>query len=117
MTICARHLAISLALGAATAAAQESASPRARDLGIPFEFGIPGRFDDPRFFAALEQVVAAADAAGKATGILLRDAKAVARHLELGFRFIGVGSDGAFVTDGSRAALAASRAALAAARG
>ena len=45
MTICARHLAISLALGAATAAAQESASPRARDLGIPFEFGTPGRFD------------------------------------------------------------------------
>jgi len=45
VTICARHLAISLALGAATAAAQESASPRARDLGIPFEFGTPGRFD------------------------------------------------------------------------
>ncbi|PYQ09496.1 MAG: aminopeptidase [Acidobacteria bacterium] len=43
--MCARHLAISLALGAATAAAQESASPRARDLGIPFEFGTPGRFD------------------------------------------------------------------------
>ena len=41
----ARRLAVSLALTAATAAAQEPASPRARDLGIPFEFGTPGRFD------------------------------------------------------------------------
>ncbi len=41
----ARHLGISLALAAATAAAQEPSSPRARDLGIPFDFGTPGRFD------------------------------------------------------------------------
>jgi hypothetical protein len=40
-----RRLAAALALAAATAAAQESASSRARDLGIPFEFGTPGRFD------------------------------------------------------------------------
>jgi D-aminopeptidase len=37
-----RRLAACLALAAATAAAQEPA-PRARDLGIPFEFGSPGR--------------------------------------------------------------------------
>jgi len=41
----ARRLAVSFALAAATAAAQEPASPRARDLGIPFEFGTPGRLD------------------------------------------------------------------------
>jgi D-aminopeptidase len=41
----ARRLAVSFALAAATAAAQEPASARARDLGIPFEFGTPGRLD------------------------------------------------------------------------
>jgi L-aminopeptidase/D-esterase-like protein len=41
----ARRLAVSFALTAATALAQEPAPPRARDLGIPFEFGTPGRFD------------------------------------------------------------------------
>ena len=34
----------------------------------------PGSFDDPGYLAALERVVAAAEAAGKAAGILLRDA-------------------------------------------
>ena len=38
-------LAAALALVAATAAAQEPAAPRARDLGIPFAFGTPGRYD------------------------------------------------------------------------
>ena len=52
----------------------------------------------------------AAEAAGKAAGILLRDASALPRHRELGFRFIGLGSDGAFITDGARAVLAAARA-------
>src|SRR5437867_862632 len=45
VTMRPRHVAVSLALAAATAAAQEPAAPRARDLGIPFEFGTPGRFD------------------------------------------------------------------------
>ena len=48
---------------------------------------------------------AAADGAGKTAGILLRDASTVARHRDLGFRFIGLGSDGAFVADGARAVL------------
>jgi 2,4-dihydroxyhept-2-ene-1,7-dioic acid aldolase len=72
--------------------------------------GIPGRFDDARYLLALERVAAAAEGAGKATGILLRDASALPRHLELGFRFIGLGSDGAFIADGARAALAHARA-------
>ena len=33
------------------------------------------------------------------------DAAAVSRHRELGFRFIGLGSDGAFISDGARAVL------------
>jgi 4-hydroxy-2-oxoheptanedioate aldolase len=77
---------------------------------LTHSMGIPGRFDDPRYLAALEHVVAAAEGAGKATGILLRDATVLPRHLELGFRFIGLGSDGAFIADGARAALALTRA-------
>ena len=48
-----------------------------------------------------------AEAAGKVAGILLRDASSLARHRDLGFRFIGLGSDGAFISDGARAVLAA----------
>ena len=63
----------------------------------------------PATSAALERVVAAAEAAGKAAGILLRDAAALARHRDLGFRFIGLGSDSAFIADGARAVLREAR--------
>ena len=71
---------------------------------------IPGRFDDPAFDDALRAVVAAADGAGKVAGILLRSPDDVARHLDMGFRFIGIGSDLHFVRNGARAALAGLRA-------
>jgi 2-keto-3-deoxy-L-rhamnonate aldolase RhmA len=77
---------------------------------LSHSLGIPGRFDDPGYLAALERVVTAAEAGGVAAGILLRDAAALPRHLDLGFRFIGIGSDGAFIADGARAVLAAVRA-------
>ncbi len=72
--------------------------------------GVPGRFDDPDYLDALEPRRAAAEAAGQGAGILLRDASSLPRHRELGFRFIGLGSDGAFIADGARAVLAATRA-------
>ena len=77
---------------------------------LSHSMGIPGQFDDPSFLAALRTVVAATEASGKTAGILLRDAAALPAHRELGFRFIGLGSDGAFVTDGARAVLAGARA-------
>jgi 2-keto-3-deoxy-L-rhamnonate aldolase RhmA len=76
---------------------------------LSHSLGVPGKFDDPSYLTALEQVVAAADAEGKASGILLRNAAALGRHLDLGFRFVGIGSDGAFIADGARAALRAAR--------
>jgi 4-hydroxy-2-oxoheptanedioate aldolase len=76
---------------------------------LSHSMGIPGQFDDPRFRAALERVVAAADGAGKAAGILLYNMAVLHRHLDLGFRFIGLGSDGSFVADGARAVLASAR--------
>jgi 4-hydroxy-2-oxoheptanedioate aldolase len=69
--------------------------------------GVPGRFDDPTYLAALDTVVAACRAHGKAPGILLYDAAALTPHLERGFRFIGLGTDGGFVMGGARAMLAA----------
>jgi 2-dehydro-3-deoxyglucarate aldolase/4-hydroxy-2-oxoheptanedioate aldolase len=74
--------------------------------------GIPGRFDEPAFVAALDAVVAACRTHGKAAGILLRDASGVAAAHAQGFGFIGVGSDAAFVVAGATAQLAGARAAL-----
>ncbi len=79
---------------------------------LSHSLGIPGSFDEPAFVAALDAVVAACRAHGKSAGILLRDASGVAAARAQGFTFIGVGSDGAFVTNGARRALAEARAAL-----
>ena len=69
--------------------------------------GIPGRFDDATYLDALRTVVAACDRHGKAAGILIYDAAALPAHLDLGFRFIGLGSEGSFVSGGARTMLAA----------
>ena len=79
---------------------------------LSHSLGIPGRFEDPVFVAALDAVVAACRAHGKSAGILLRDASGVTAARAQGFTFIGVGSDAAFVTNGARQALAEAKAAL-----
>ena len=68
--------------------------------------GIPGRLDEPVFREALETVVRGCRAAGKAPGYLLRRAADAPRLLELGYTFLGIGSDMGFVTDAARAAVA-----------
>jgi 2-keto-3-deoxy-L-rhamnonate aldolase RhmA len=78
---------------------------------LSHNLGIPGRFDDPTYLDALDRVVRACRANGKAAGILIYDAAALPRHVELGFTFIGLGSQGSFVSAGATAMLkAASRA-------
>jgi len=74
---------------------------------LSHSLGVPGRFDDPVYLAALDTVLAACARHGKSPGILLYDTAVVARHVELGFRFIGLGSDGSFVASGVRAMLTA----------
>jgi len=69
--------------------------------------GVPGQFDDERYVASLRTVVAAATRHGRAAGILLYDPADLPSHLELGFRFIGLGSEGSFVSAGARSTLAA----------
>jgi 4-hydroxy-2-oxoheptanedioate aldolase len=71
--------------------------------------GVPGNFADATYLAALHTVVDACAAHGKAAGILVYDVAVVPRHLELGFRFVGIGSEGSFVADGASRALAAAR--------
>lgn len=55
---------------------------------------------------AVDVVLAAARASGKAAGILLRTRADLDGALEQGFRFVGVGSDSLFLAEGARAAAA-----------
>jgi 2-keto-3-deoxy-L-rhamnonate aldolase RhmA len=79
---------------------------------LSHSMGIPGQFDDPRFVAALDRVIAACHTHGKSAGILLRDAAAVPAALAEGFRFLGVGSDSGILIAGIHDAAAEARAAL-----
>jgi 4-hydroxy-2-oxoheptanedioate aldolase len=74
---------------------------------LSHSLGVPGQFSDPTYLAALDTVVTACVRHGKSPGILLYDPAVIARHVELGFRFIGLGSDGSFVASGVKAMLAA----------
>lgn len=74
---------------------------------LSHNLGVPGRFDDATYLAALRAVLDACASHGKAAGILIYDAAMLDQHLELGFRFIGLGSEGSFVSAGARAMLAA----------
>jgi 2-dehydro-3-deoxyglucarate aldolase/4-hydroxy-2-oxoheptanedioate aldolase len=76
---------------------------------LSHSLGVPGRFDDATYLAALQTVLDACAAHGKAAGILVYDLAVVPRHLELGFRFVGIGGDGALLGAGARAAFAAVR--------
>jgi 2-dehydro-3-deoxyglucarate aldolase/4-hydroxy-2-oxoheptanedioate aldolase len=76
---------------------------------LTHSLGVPGRFDDATYLAALRTVVEACAAHGKAAGILVYDLGVVPGLLELGYRFVGIGADGALVASGARAALAAVR--------
>jgi 2-dehydro-3-deoxyglucarate aldolase/4-hydroxy-2-oxoheptanedioate aldolase len=77
---------------------------------LSHSLGIPGKFEDQIYRAALKSVADACAAHGKAAGILVYDTAVVPDLLELGFRFVGISADGALVANGARAALAAVRA-------
>jgi 4-hydroxy-2-oxoheptanedioate aldolase len=76
---------------------------------LSHSLGVPGQFDHPTYLAALDAVVGACRRHGKAAGILLYDRSAFKPHLDRGFRFLGVGSEGSFIAEGARAALASAR--------
>ena len=76
---------------------------------LSHSLGIPGQFQHPEYLGALDRVVAACRAHGKAAGILVYDTAVVPRHLELGFTFVGIGADAMFVIDSARRYLTAVR--------
>ncbi len=71
--------------------------------------GIPGEIDHPDYRRAVAEVGQAAAAAGKAAGVLLWRVEDMDAYLDAGYRFLAVGSDGAFVAGGVRSMAAAFR--------
>jgi 4-hydroxy-2-oxoheptanedioate aldolase len=65
--------------------------------------------EHPRYADAVERVRRAADAHGKATGVLVRSPEEHERYHGLGFRLIAFGSDTSFLAAGARGALASVR--------
>ena len=60
---------------------------------LSHSLGIPGDFDHPDFEAAISRVAHAGSESGKALGVLVPRLDQVPRFFDLGYRFIGVGSD------------------------
>jgi 2-keto-3-deoxy-L-rhamnonate aldolase RhmA len=56
---------------------------------------------------AVDAVLAATEAAGKAAGILVRSREDLEARLARGFRFVAVGSDSLFLAEAARAAAGA----------
>jgi 2-keto-3-deoxy-L-rhamnonate aldolase RhmA len=73
---------------------------------LSYSMGIFREFDHPSFRDAIARVNAAAAAAGKATGIFLTSPDQVPGALADGFRMLCLGSDGGFMMQAARAALA-----------
>ena len=74
---------------------------------LSHSLGVPGQFSAAVYQDALRRVVDACRRHGKAAGILLYAEPTYRPHLELGFRFVGLGADASFVADAAREALRA----------
>ena len=64
--------------------------------------GIPGRFDDPAFGAAMRRVAEVAHRHGKAAGFMATDPAWVARARSMGFTMIAGGTDTGIIEAGYR---------------
>ena len=69
---------------------------------LSMELGIFGRFDHPIFKEAVQETIAAAQKAGKATGILFFNPEEYHNYHQLGIRLIACGADATFVANGAR---------------
>ncbi|GHB88217.1 HpcH/HpaI aldolase family protein [Persicitalea jodogahamensis] len=70
---------------------------------LSMELGIFGQFDHPMFKEAVQNTIAAAQKAGKATGILFFNPEEYHNYHQLGIRLIACGADATFVANGARA--------------
>ena len=71
-------------------------------LDLSVSLGCPKDFDDARFRAAVERIVAVAREYGKASGVLAMNAALASRYIDDGFTFVACGSDGGAVAAGLR---------------
>ncbi|MFC0447479.1 HpcH/HpaI aldolase family protein [Rhodococcus jostii] len=78
-------------------------------LDLSFALGVPSQFDSPVFTAALARVLEAAHQHGKAAGILAANAALAAGYVELGFRFLAIGSDSTMLATALTEAFATAR--------
>jgi 2-dehydro-3-deoxyglucarate aldolase/4-hydroxy-2-oxoheptanedioate aldolase len=76
---------------------------------LSHSLGVPGQFQHQTYLDALHTVIEACRAEDKAAGILLYDPATFEAHLDMGFRFVGIGSDTSFVVNGAASALAVAR--------
>jgi 4-hydroxy-2-oxoheptanedioate aldolase len=67
--------------------------------------GIVGKFQDPKFVEALKKVSEAAKSAGKSAGILLKSPEYAAPLMEMGFTFLGCGSDSGMLRNAAESQL------------
>ena len=74
-------------------------------VDLSYALGVPLEFDTPVFQDALDQVVAAADRAGKCPGIMASTPRLAADYARRGFRFISLASDASLLATTMRAAL------------
>ena len=78
------------------------------DLSCSLGFGMPPRWDEPRYLAAFDRVLEAAEKRGKPAGMF-----AVPENIEWainkGFRFNTVGNADVFLTQGAQTALEKAR--------
>jgi 2-keto-3-deoxy-L-rhamnonate aldolase RhmA len=70
---------------------------------LSMEMGIHGQYDHPRFTDALKAIVAAAEKAGKAVGILIVNPDDYKTYHDIGIRMIACGADAIFVANGASA--------------
>ena len=100
----------------AVAAAEEIAALDAADVlfvgpnDLSYAMGIPRQLDHPDFRAAVERVVAAAEGAGKAAGIMVSGPEGIAGAAADGFRMIAVTSDLGLLLRAAREVAEAARA-------
>ena len=100
----------------AVEAAEEIAALDAADVlfvgptDLSYAMGIPRQLDHPDFRAAIQRVVAAAEAAGKAAGMMVSGPEGVAGAAADGFRMIAVTSELGLLVRAAQAAAAAKQA-------
>jgi 4-hydroxy-2-oxoheptanedioate aldolase len=71
-------------------------------MDLSVNLGVREQFDHPLYRQAMDTVLAACRAKGKAAGILLMSAAQIEPALEQGFTFVALGSDGGMVASGMR---------------